>query len=120
MLVAVLLAFSFPAVSQDSTSSDADATGPTAAQCSEKWGESEADDTCRNESISVDGGLCSISAQCKVPGLVTVLGSVPGNIQTDDGKTEGTDSYFSTSIQTALDNVADLRNCNGELTVGSC
>ena len=119
-LVAALLLFCLPAAaSGEGSSSDAEETAPTAAQCSAMWGESEADNTCRNESISVEGGLCSISAQCKLPAFVLSAAPV-ANIETNDGKTEGTDQFFSTSIQTALANVDDLHNCNGELTVGDC
>ena len=111
-LVVVLLAFSFPAVSQDSTSSDA----PTDAQCSDNWADSAADDTCRNESVTAEGGMCRVEAECKVAALLV---SAPVNVPTDDNKTNQ-DNFFSNSMLATLDEVANLHNCNGVLTVGSC
>ena len=109
-LVAVLLAFSFPAVSQDSTSSAVAAPVVTDAQCSEKWGDSKANDTCQNESVTADGGLCRVEAEC-----LAQLTSAQNNNNEPIQNT-----YYSTSISATLDQVANLYNCGGLLTIGSC
>ena len=107
---AALLLFSFPAVSQDSTSSVVAWPVPTDAQCSEKWGDSEADDSCQNESISVEDGLCRVEAECLVP-LTSASIDDSGTLQI---------TYDPTEARVLLDEVARLYNCGGLLTVGNC
>ncbi len=72
---------------------------PTQSQCSDAWSESSADDTCDNESISVSGDNCRVTASCLTE-----------------------DPWFSLAadITTSLANVDDLQNCSGSLNVGSC
>ncbi len=72
---------------------------PTQSQCADAWSESAADDTCDNESISVSGDNCRVTASCLTE-----------------------DSWFSLAadITTSLSNVDDLHNCSGSLNVGSC
>ena len=70
----------------------------TLEQCQAEWAESDADGPCWDEQITPTGDDCRITAKCK----------------------RGTEDYSRTSITVALDSVSDLRNCNGELTVGSC
>ncbi len=72
---------------------------PTQAECSNAWDDSAADDTCDNESISVSGEDCRVTASCLTE-----------------------DPWFSlaTDITTSLSNVDDLHNCSGSLNVGSC
>ena len=87
---------------------------PTASQCETEWGKSEADDACQNENITVDGVMCRIEAEC--------LETVTTSAATDDSS-EPDDTYFPTSSTEAvvtLDEVADLYNCGGVLTIGSC
>ena len=102
--------FALPAVSQATSSSAVSSAAPTASQCETEWGKSEADDGCQNESVTVDGVMCRVEAEC--PMEVTQF---PSN---DTSSPEGT--YSSTSIQATLDEVASLYNCGSVLTVGSC
>ena len=113
-----LLLFSVPAVSEEDSSSDADATGLTDADCQGEWADSVADDTCQNESVTAEGEMCRVVAACKTPALVLV--PPPVNIQTNDNKNSGTDRYNNNNSLVNLDDVADLVNCGGVLTVGSC
>ena len=108
-LAAALLLFSFPAASSDTAIAP---PAPTDAQCSQKWGDSEADDSCQNESISVDGVQCRVQADC----LMTITEHNP----TETNSTSLGGTYSSTEILATLDDVARLYNCGGVLTIGSC
>ena len=77
------------------TPSWADATN---AQCSAKWGESSADDSCSNEQITASGDDCRITALC----------------------TMSNGAGRSDSITVHLNQVSGIRNCNGFLTLGHC
>ena len=110
-LAAALLLFSLPAAaSEEESSSDANATVLTDAQCAGRWTESEAADTCSERSITAEGSMCRVIADCKVALAITV---VPGDDNTNQGR-------YSNNILVTPNEAAQLHNCNGVLTVGSC
>ena len=107
-LAAALLLCGLPAAGEATSSSAVSPVAPTVSQCETEWGKSQADDECRNESVTVGGIMCRVEAEC----LVTLTSS--------DNSTSDGDTYSSTEAEAALDEVADLYNCGGVLTVGSC
>ena len=110
-LVAALLLFARPAASEDNpASSAAGENAPTGAECESQWASSAADDTCRNESVTAEDGMCRVEAEC----LATLTVSLG-----DDSSPLG-DVYYSTELLVSLDQVARLSNCGGVLEVGSC
>ena len=108
-LAAALLLFGSPAVSEDSGEDSAvGAPSPTDTECANAWAESDAKGTCENGSATAEAGLCRIETNC----LVTVTSTSPLRDDTD------TTAY--TEILATQDEVADLHNCGGVLTVGNC
>ena len=112
-VVALLLSGLPAAANEEESSSDADATGLTDAECQGGWAESEADDTCRNENVTAEGSMCRIQAVCKPASVLVVL-------TPDDGEKQKKPAGYPNDITVSLDDVDDLRNCNGVLTVGNC
>ena len=110
-LAAALLLFCLPAAaSEEDSSSAVSAPVVTDGECEDRWTESEADDSCKNESVTADGGLCRVEADC-----VAFLTS----ISSDDSSSSDV-TYYHTEIQATPDEVARLYNCGGVLTIGSC
>ena len=76
------------------------ASPPTQSECEQRWSWSSADDTCSDESISVSGSKCRISAQCERAWPYPARNA---------------------SITVWLDQVSRLLNCDGNLYVaGAC
>ena len=78
------------------TASQAFPPGPS--QCMNKYVQSDADDTCQNEDVTIDGNNCSFTAECR--------------------DSEG--DWRNTSITVSPEEATQLNNCNGTLTLGSC
>ena len=114
-LVAALLLFCLPAAASEEESSSSQAVpAVTDAQCESKWNESEASDTCSESSIEAEASMCRVQADCQVaPVLATVD---PG----DHDKGKKSSAHQFNNILASLGDVADLHNCSGVLTVGSC
>ena len=109
-LTAALLLCGLPAAGEATSSSALSPAAPTVSQCEAEWGKSQADAECQNESVTVNGIMCRVEAECLVP-----IASLP--ISND---TPVADTYSSTEVEAALHEVSGLNNCGGELTVGSC
>ena len=101
-LAAFLLLSSLPVVAGGEESSS-NAAAPTDAECRDRWAESEADETCRNESVTADGAVCRIEAECELSANSTSL-----------------ETHADAEIQAAPDEVPCLYNFNGALFVGNC
>ena len=110
--VAALLLFAFPAAGQNASpdASTAAEAPPTGAECEQQWASSAADDTCRNESITAEDGMCRIEAECLAPLTAASEG---------ENSPVG-DVYYSNEFVGSLYEVVRLSNCGGTLTVGSC
>ena len=108
-LVAALMLFAFPAASQNQASDNltgsvsAETPAPTVAECEHQYASSAADDTCRNETITVEDGMCRIQAECLAP------------VTAGSGET-----YYDNDFLGGLYEVVRLSNCGGTLTSGSC
>ena len=100
-LAAALLLFCLPAAASDD---DSTAPAVTDALCDDRWGDSEAADTCTDKSITAEGEMCRIVADCPKPLAVLIAPHPP----------------IANNILATPDNVAQLHNCIGVLTVGSC
>ena len=90
-LAATLFLLGIPAVSE--------ALPPGPSECMSKytiW--SGADDTCRNENVTVVGYQCQFTAECR--------------------NSEG--DWVNTQISVTPEEATQLNNCNGVLTLGSC
>ncbi len=115
-LAAALLLFALPAAGSED--SDSGAVGvvieepPTAAQCESQWASSAADETCQNESISAEDGMCRVEAECLWPVMTS----------SQEENCWLCDVYYAVDndFLGSLDEVARLSNCEGTLTVGSC
>ena len=78
----------------------------TQTQCSDNWYVSSAHLSCRTElSISVSDNQCHISVKCQ---NAYYTHAAPN------------DNLVANDITDSLANTANLSNCNGVLTVGSC
>ena len=76
--------------------------------CLDRFRSSSADDTCKNESASIDGlHQCTIEADCETYQQT----SLSGDPQT---------WYEEASITVHWSDVDDLHNCKGELELGGC
>ena len=89
-LAVVLPLLGLPAVSE--------AIPPTDSKCNNKYVQSDADDTCQNESVTAQGWNCRVVAECR----------------------RGDGSYNNTEITASPDDTTRLNNCDGVLTIGSC
>ena len=89
-LAAALLLLGTPTVSE--------AVPPGNTACTAKYVQSDADDTCRNETVTAQGWNCQVVAECK-------------NSARD---------WVSSQITVNYNDVSNLNNCNGVLTNGSC
>ncbi len=109
-LVAALMLSALPAAASDNNASAASDEPPTVAECEQQWASSAADDTCRNETVTVEDGMCRIEAECLAPLTATSEG---------ENSPVG-DVYYSNEFVGSLYEVVRLSNCGGTLTVGSC
>ena len=98
-LVAALLLFCLSAAANEEEA----AVAVTAGECHDRWSQSEADDTCQNESVTAEGSMCRVQADCQLSANSTSL-----------------DTHAATAILATPDQVACLYNFNGSLLVGSC
>ena len=116
-LAAALLLFCLPAAASDEESSSSQAAPVvTDADCQEQWNESEASDSCAESSIAAEASMCRVQVNCKVTSVLTVV-AVP----IDQGKEKkNSPSRLFNNVLASLDDVADMHNCNGLLTVGDC
>ena len=72
---------------------------PTEEDCDNAWENSPASQTCQASTVGEDSGQCEVEAQC---GMATL---------------------FATQYQAwsgSQEDMSNLQNCNGALTVGSC
>ena len=75
-----------------------EAVPPGNSQCNAKYVQSDADDTCQNESVTAQGWNCHVSAECR----------------------KGNGTWHNTSITASPNDTTRLNNCDGVLTIGSC
>ncbi len=73
--------------------------------CEKEWEDSDADDTCRDETVTVSDFQCKVEAECN---YVTAVG---GRVY---------DRWIDNTVYEDLDDVDDLKNCDGHLEVGGC
>ncbi len=106
-LAAALMLSALPTAASDNNATDAIETTsdepPTVAECEHQYASSAADDTCRNETITAEDGMCRIQAECLAP------------VTAGSGET-----YYDNDFLGGLYEVVRLSNCGGTLTAGSC
>ena len=108
---ALLLFCLAAAASEEDSSSAVSAPVVTDGECDDRWTESEAADDCTDKSITAEDSMCRIIAECPVSLVI---------LPSSDEVTEATNTSGSNNILVTPNEAAQLHNCNGVLTVGSC